>query len=269
MLTKQPGARFAVHGTLGSYIKHGMDVQEGQLRAGMSPLDAGFGVEGSTACSGVLDTLAVDLVTLTKVSGVTLGDKTSPGLESVVEDQPLEGDMAAANTAAAGVSDNSDKRAAIYPSADVATVAAAVLAGKDAGVTFNSTGDGSKLRVITEDGCWSEFYNNIAQILLGHGCNAPGTSASNDNVNAAAAGEAPIGMVEAAAAIAAPGSSGISSRGSSSSGRCGLHQGNINSKLVVQPEQAADVIWLIELAMKSASEGRTIRFDKQKQLVGM
>jgi scyllo-inositol 2-dehydrogenase (NADP+) len=37
--------RYRLHGTLGSLSKTGMDVQENQLRAGMSPLDPGFGVE--------------------------------------------------------------------------------------------------------------------------------------------------------------------------------------------------------------------------------
>jgi scyllo-inositol 2-dehydrogenase (NADP+) len=37
--------RYRLHGTLGSLSKTGMDVQEAQLRAGMSPLDPEFGVE--------------------------------------------------------------------------------------------------------------------------------------------------------------------------------------------------------------------------------
>ena len=35
--------RFAIHGKLGSYVKMGLDTQEGQLRAGLRPGDAGFG----------------------------------------------------------------------------------------------------------------------------------------------------------------------------------------------------------------------------------
>ena len=35
--------RFAAHGTLGSWIKHGLDVQEDQLRAGMRPGEPGWG----------------------------------------------------------------------------------------------------------------------------------------------------------------------------------------------------------------------------------
>jgi predicted dehydrogenase len=37
------GLRFAVHGTRGSYIKHGLDVQEGQSRAGLKPQAADWG----------------------------------------------------------------------------------------------------------------------------------------------------------------------------------------------------------------------------------
>jgi predicted dehydrogenase len=37
--------RFAVHGTEGSYIKHGLDPQEDQPKAGMTPLDANWGID--------------------------------------------------------------------------------------------------------------------------------------------------------------------------------------------------------------------------------
>ena len=39
------GLRFAVHGTRGSYLKHGLDVQESALRAGGIPGQAGWGVD--------------------------------------------------------------------------------------------------------------------------------------------------------------------------------------------------------------------------------
>ncbi|MBD9478790.1 oxidoreductase [Pseudoxanthomonas sp. PXM02] len=39
------GLRFAVHGTRGSYLKHGLDAQEDQLRAGMVPGTPGWGVD--------------------------------------------------------------------------------------------------------------------------------------------------------------------------------------------------------------------------------
>lgn len=37
--------RYAVHGTKGSYMKRFMDIQEGQLRDGLTPLNEGYGVE--------------------------------------------------------------------------------------------------------------------------------------------------------------------------------------------------------------------------------
>ena len=41
----EPGARFTVHGSLGSYRKLGLDVQEEQLKSGISPLDPQFGCD--------------------------------------------------------------------------------------------------------------------------------------------------------------------------------------------------------------------------------
>ncbi|MBC7541100.1 MAG: oxidoreductase [Candidatus Sericytochromatia bacterium] len=43
MLTAGNGPRFILHGTRGSWLKHGSDVQEDQLLAGMRPGDAGWG----------------------------------------------------------------------------------------------------------------------------------------------------------------------------------------------------------------------------------
>ena len=45
ILAAQPEPKFVVHGTGGSFVKPGMDVQEDQLKAGLRPGDAGFGVE--------------------------------------------------------------------------------------------------------------------------------------------------------------------------------------------------------------------------------
>lgn len=39
------GPRYRVHGARGSYVKSGLDVQEPQLREGMRPTDAAFGIE--------------------------------------------------------------------------------------------------------------------------------------------------------------------------------------------------------------------------------
>ncbi len=64
------GLRFAVHGTKGSFLKHGLDVQEDQLRAGMTPGAAGWG----------MDTRAGELVQerdgrlVTAVAHVEVGD---------------------------------------------------------------------------------------------------------------------------------------------------------------------------------------------------
>lgn len=45
VFVKEPGPRFQVHGTKGSFIKSGMDPQEEALRKGNSPGTPGFGVE--------------------------------------------------------------------------------------------------------------------------------------------------------------------------------------------------------------------------------
>ena len=44
-LIAAPRARFAVHGTGGSYLKHGLDPQEAKLKEGMDPRDPAFGVD--------------------------------------------------------------------------------------------------------------------------------------------------------------------------------------------------------------------------------
>jgi scyllo-inositol 2-dehydrogenase (NADP+) len=40
-----PRPRFAIHGTTGSFVKHGLDPQEAQLKAGMDPRDQQFGLD--------------------------------------------------------------------------------------------------------------------------------------------------------------------------------------------------------------------------------
>jgi len=45
MLVREAGPQFIVHGTRGSFTKYGRDPQEDRLRAGASPLAAGFGDE--------------------------------------------------------------------------------------------------------------------------------------------------------------------------------------------------------------------------------
>ena len=55
MLARVPGPRFALHGTLGSYVKHGLDPQEDALNAGGSPAGPGWGAEPEERW-GVIDT---------------------------------------------------------------------------------------------------------------------------------------------------------------------------------------------------------------------
>lgn len=45
MLRRVPGPRFALHGTLGSFVKHGLDPQEAALGAGRAPGDPDWGEE--------------------------------------------------------------------------------------------------------------------------------------------------------------------------------------------------------------------------------
>ncbi|WP_263383768.1 oxidoreductase [Granulicella arctica] len=45
LLAAGTGPRTTVHGTLGSWMKYGLDVQEDQLKAGLSPNDPAFGVD--------------------------------------------------------------------------------------------------------------------------------------------------------------------------------------------------------------------------------
>jgi scyllo-inositol 2-dehydrogenase (NADP+) len=44
-LIAAPRPRFAVHGTAGSYAKHGLDPQEAQLKGGMDPRQPAFGID--------------------------------------------------------------------------------------------------------------------------------------------------------------------------------------------------------------------------------
>jgi scyllo-inositol 2-dehydrogenase (NADP+) len=49
-LTAEAGSRFRVHGDRGSFWKSGFDVQEQQLRSGLSPDDPRFGLEPANQC---------------------------------------------------------------------------------------------------------------------------------------------------------------------------------------------------------------------------
>lgn len=58
LLTAASDLRMAVHGAGGSFIKHGLDAQEGQLKAGMVPGAEGYGVDPRP---GVLTTVENDV----------------------------------------------------------------------------------------------------------------------------------------------------------------------------------------------------------------
>jgi len=45
VLTASPGPRYIIHGDQESYVKFGMDVQEEQLKSGMTPEDSQYGVD--------------------------------------------------------------------------------------------------------------------------------------------------------------------------------------------------------------------------------
>jgi predicted dehydrogenase len=55
LLVREPTPRYRLHGTLGAYVKYGIDVQEDQLKAGLSPLAAEFGQEPAEQ-NGILHT---------------------------------------------------------------------------------------------------------------------------------------------------------------------------------------------------------------------
>jgi predicted dehydrogenase len=57
MLAAQPGPRFALHGTLGSWVKHGLDAQEDALKAGQRPDPTQPAAWGADAQAGTLTTV--------------------------------------------------------------------------------------------------------------------------------------------------------------------------------------------------------------------
>ncbi len=56
VFVKEPGPRFQVHGTSGSFVKYGLDSQEAQLRLGKKPGSRGFGIEPLSQ-RGILNTV--------------------------------------------------------------------------------------------------------------------------------------------------------------------------------------------------------------------
>jgi scyllo-inositol 2-dehydrogenase (NADP+) len=55
LLVREDSPRYIIHGTKGSFIKYGIDVQEDHLKAGKQPTDTDFGIEPTTN-SGILNT---------------------------------------------------------------------------------------------------------------------------------------------------------------------------------------------------------------------
>jgi scyllo-inositol 2-dehydrogenase (NADP+) len=53
-LVREPGPRYSLHGTLGSYLKYGTDPQEEALKQGHTPVEAGWGEEPE-GCWGILN----------------------------------------------------------------------------------------------------------------------------------------------------------------------------------------------------------------------
>lgn len=60
MLIRIERPHYAIYGTQGAFIKHGLDPQEDQLKNGMPPTAAGFGVEPSESF-GIIDTSVNDI----------------------------------------------------------------------------------------------------------------------------------------------------------------------------------------------------------------
>jgi scyllo-inositol 2-dehydrogenase (NADP+) len=59
VFVKEPGPRFQVHGTKGSFVKYGLDTQEAQLRKGKKPGSKNYGIEPSKQY-GILNTAAFE-----------------------------------------------------------------------------------------------------------------------------------------------------------------------------------------------------------------
>jgi predicted dehydrogenase len=72
--TQASGLRFAIHGTAGSYIKHGTDPQEGQAAAGLMPDAPGWGID---PIAGELTAVDADGVARTETAATERGDYPS------------------------------------------------------------------------------------------------------------------------------------------------------------------------------------------------
>ncbi|KAF6262744.1 hypothetical protein COO60DRAFT_1699156 [Scenedesmus sp. NREL 46B-D3] len=223
MLAQRPGPRFLLHGDLGSFEKRGLDVQEAQLRAGLAPTDPVFGVEGPEGYS-TLDSIALHTPPAAAPTRPSPAGSTRPP-------SPAAAPPAAAASSCTAV--------------DLGWVRAGMLAHATKGSTAEPGGSGAVVRVATPRGCWMAFYDEIASILLGE------------------AAVAVAGLAEAAAQRTAQQAQGetASSEPSSWGGGSAATAGggsDVSARLSVRPEQAAEVIRLIEAAMQSSKEGHTI-----------
>lgn len=232
--------------TQGSWVKHGMDVQEEQLRAGMSPVEPGFGAD-KPENYGVLHSQALEMDPALShttapagpfevLSEVPEGGVAAPAPAAAAATIPTSPAAAAASVAAAARDDALEAATAAAlagrrmgrgpttaqpedskegaAAVTVSSIATAVLAKIDAGASITGGGNsrqGACVKLVTQPGCWHTFYEEVGRLLL----------------------------------------AGV---GGGGGGR------GINDQLSVAPEAAAQVIRVIELAVQSSKEGRTVAF---------
>lgn len=242
-----------------------MDVQEGQLRAGMSPTQPGFRAELPSSY-GVLDSQALELDPalqapapagpMESLPELPEGTPTAASSAAAIAVEARDAALEAATTAAlAGKMEPAHAPHREHcPTATVSSIAAAVLARIDAGGSSTGGGgsEGTHVTVVTQQGCWHRFYEEVAMILLGSN-GQPSLHASGRTHSSGALDS----MSEAAGALTAAGSGRDGSFSGSDAGRRG---GGINGQLAVAPEAAAEVIVVIEMAMQSSKEGCTLMY---------
>jgi hypothetical protein len=150
---------------------------------------------------------------------------------------------------------NLDVQGGKQPTVTVSSIATAVLAKIDAGASrtpgASGSSSGASVKVVTQQGCWYRFYEEVGALLLASkGQRVPLMHSSGSSSGHSMARNA---ETEAAGALM-----GSASRGEGSF--TGEKGGGINSMLSVQPEAAADVIRVIEMTLQSSKEGRTLVF---------
>jgi predicted dehydrogenase len=90
MLIREAGPRYMLHGTNGSFIKYGEDIQEAKLRAGESPVVPGFGEE-SEDIFGLLHTVHNEVLIKEKYRSLPgdYGNYYRNLYETIVNNAPL------------------------------------------------------------------------------------------------------------------------------------------------------------------------------------